>query len=256
MRKLFSIFAALTLCAGLWAINQVPYIDANGQLQYVDSVTGVINSTDTLKNGWYVVMPTGSAKQTGTLVCQGEVHLIVYDNAKLTATGADNKPGIEVSGEGNSLTIYGYTNQSGQLIAIGGANAAGIGGGNAAAGSNITIYGGIVTANGGENASAIGSGNGGDAASNIFVATSFVVKADGTNPPTTVIAATRTATTDIAADLAGKRYVTIEKGTNPTALEEIDDAQCAMRNAKFMHNGQLIIRKGDKHFNALGAEVK
>ncbi|MBQ0063268.1 MAG: hypothetical protein KBS94_04465 [Prevotella sp.] len=187
MKKFFTSIAVLTLCAELWAINNVPYIDANGQEQKADNVTGVINSTDTLKNGWYVVMPTGNEKQTGTLVCQGEVHLIVYDGAKLTATGADGKPGIEVSGEGNSLTIYGYTNQSGQLIAIGGANAAGIGGGNAAAGSNITICGGLITANGGENASAIGSGNGGDAASNIFVATSFVVKADGNNPPSAVI---------------------------------------------------------------------
>ena len=254
MRKFLSLFAALTLCAGLWAINNVPYVDANGQEQHVDSVTGVINSTDTLKNGWYVVMPTGSEKQTGTLVCIGEVHLIVYDNAKLTATGADNKPGIEVSGEGNSLTIYGYTNQSGQLIAIGGANAAGIGGGNAAAGSNITIYGGKITANGGENASAIGSGNGGDAASNIFVATSFVVKAGSAANPTDEIAKTRTATTDIASDLAGKQYVTVEKGATPTALPTLfgDD----VKTNKFLYNGQLIIRKGNKTYTTLGQEVK
>ena len=251
MKKLFSHFAALTLSAGLWAINNVPYIDANGQPQKVDSVTGVINSTDTLKNGWYVVMPTGSEKQTGTLVCQGEVHLIVYDGAKLTATGAEGKPGIEVSGEGNSLTIYGYTNQSGQLIANGGANAAGIGGGNAAAGSNITIYGGKITANGGENASAIGSGNGGDAASNIFVATSFVVKAGSAANPTTEI---ENDGTDLTSKLAGKQYVTVEKGATPTALPTLfgDD----MKANKFLYNGQLIIRKNNKTYNTLGQEVK
>ena len=252
MKKLTILFAALTLSAGLWAINNVPYIDANGQEQHRDGVTGVINSTDTLKAGWYVVMPTGSEKQTGTLVCQGEVHLIVYDGAKLTATGADNKPGIEVSGEGNSLTIYGYTNQSGQLIAIGGANAAGIGGGNAAAGSNITIYGGKITANGGENASAIGSGNGGDAASNIFVATSFVVKAGSAANPTTVITNTGA---DLASDLAGKQYVTVE-GSASTALPNVDDAQGTMHNGKTLLNGQLIIRKDGKSYNAIGQEVK
>ena len=32
-KKIFSLFAALTLCAGLWAINNVPYIDAAGQSQ-------------------------------------------------------------------------------------------------------------------------------------------------------------------------------------------------------------------------------
>ena len=220
MKKIFTLITALTLSVGLWAINHVPYIDANGQLQYVDGVTGIINSIDTLTAGWWVVMPTGNEKQTGTLVCQGEVHLIVYDGAKLTATGADGKPGIEVSGEGNSLTIYGYTNQSGQLIANGGANAAGIGGRNAAAGSNITICGGKITANGGANASAIGSGNGGAAASNIFVATSLLVKAGSSANPTDEIAKTRTATTDIAADLAGQRYATIEKGTNAPKVDE------------------------------------
>ena len=254
MKKIFTLITALTLSVGLWAINNVPYIDANGQEQHRDGVTGVINSTDTLKDGWYVVMPTGNEKQTGTLVCQGEVHLIVYDGAKLTATGADNKPGIEVSGEGNSLTIYGYTNQSGQLIAIGGANAAGIGGGNAAAGSNITIYGGKITANGGENASAIGSGNGGDAASNIFVATSFVVKADGNNPPSTVITNTGA---DLAESLAGQRYATVEKGTTPTALPSLPyEGKVGKGFFKFLHNGQLYIRKDGKTFNALGAEVK
>ena len=246
MKKIFSIFAALTLSVGLWAINNVPYIDANGQEQHIDGVTGVINSTDTLKEGWYVVMPTGNEKQTGTLVCLGEVHLIVYDGAKLTATGADNKPGIEVSGEGNSLTIYGYTNQSGQLIANGGANAAGIGGGNAAAGSNITIYGGVITANGGENASAIGSGNGGDAASNIFVATSFVVKAGSAANPTTVI---ENDGTDLASKLAGKQYATVEKGATP-----LPQMRAAVKATKVMTNGQVILRAENKNYTILGQE--
>lgn len=43
---------------------------------------------------------------------------------------------------------------------------------------------------------------------------------------------------------------------NYTALPMVDDAQCTMHATKFLHNGQLIIRKGNKHFNALGTEVK
>mgnify|MGYP003291936219 CR=1 FL=1 len=220
------------------------YIDEKGVSQNIDADV-VTDATDApvtwgtaSETSWYVVTGKDVKLSQGS-ICAGHVNLILADGAKLTATGADDKPGIEVSGEGNSLTIYGYTNQSGQLIAIGGANAAGIGGGNAAAGSNITIYGGVITANGGENASAIGSGNGGDAASNIFVATSFVVKADGNNPPTTVIAATRTATTDIAADLAGQRYATIEKGTNAQE-PKVDETGITVNGRKYGFPVRLV----------------
>ena len=299
-----------------------PYIDADGQERTADAIE---ITTGTLNAGWYVVR--GSDENHGQLTCNGAVHLILADGAKLTATGDDYIAGITVSGEGNSLTIYGQATQSGQLIAIGGkwaagiggridssgsnitinggdvtANggqdgagigggergngsniainggtvtatggqyaagigggnegsgsditinggtvtaqggqwAAGIGGGTNGSGSNITINGGTVTATGGEKGAGIGGGNkgngsnitinggmvtanagadascigrgylwGGNYGSNIFVAVGLTIRADGNNPPQTVVAANRTAETDIAGDLDGKRYATV-----------------------------------------------
>ena len=157
MRKLFSLFALLTLSAGMWAMNGVKYINANGQEQTVNDVTEITNTSSTLDAGWYIVK--GSYVTSGQLICQGSVHLILADGAKLTATGAFNQAGIEVSGTGNSLTIYGQAAQTGQLFAFGGENGAGIGGGNHASGFDITINGGTVTATGGKHGAGIGGGN-------------------------------------------------------------------------------------------------
>ena len=164
MRKsLILLFAALTLCAGLWAIDNVKYIDAAGVEQTANGVTEITNAfTTTLNGGWYVVY--GADVQTGTLICQGAVHLILADGAKLTTTGegfGQTPPCIQVSGDGNSLTIYGQMVQSGQIVAQGGVYAAGIGGGCNGSGSNITINGGVVTANGGVGAAGIGGGQNG-----------------------------------------------------------------------------------------------
>ena len=148
---------------------RVTYIDENGKAQEVVA-TEVWGSFDPVTWGvpwdgylipqttWYivngvVVLPAGA-------ICQGDVRLILADGAILTATGKDEPdytPGIQVSG-GNSLTIYGQANQSGQLIANGGEKAAGIGGGRKGNGTNITINGGTVTANGGYWAAGIGGG--------------------------------------------------------------------------------------------------
>ncbi len=177
MRKLFLSLIALTLGIGAWAQTQsVNYIDTNGQLQRV-TATVITNSASILDAGWYVVL--GNDVQTGTLTCQGGVHLILADGAKLTATGnntSSNAAGIQVSGGSNYLIIYGQTNQTGQLIATGGGDiglatgvgSAGIGGGWHGSGSNITINGGIVTANGGPYAAGIGGGHSGSG-SNITI---------------------------------------------------------------------------------------
>ena len=158
MRKLFLFIAALTLSAGLWAIDNVKYIDAAGVEQTANGVTEITNASTTLSGGWYVV--NGADVQTGTLICQGAVHLILADGAKLTTTGEGfgQTPGIQVSGDGNSLTIYGQMVQSGQIVAQGGTFAAGIGGGQNGNGSHITINGGVVTANGSYAAAGIGGG--------------------------------------------------------------------------------------------------
>ena len=119
------------------------------------------------KNTWYVVTGT-DVQLTSGAICYGNVNLILADGAKLTATGEYGLAGIQVSGEGNSLTIYGQKNQSGQLIAQGGSQAAGIGGGASGSGSNITINGVTVTANGRDGAAGIGGGTSG-AGSNIII---------------------------------------------------------------------------------------
>ena len=164
MRKILLLFTALTLSIGLWAVDNIPYVDAYGQEQTVDNVTEITSSTEvvTLTGGWYVVRGTDVQLAKGA-ACQGTVHLILADGAKLTATGVsvesyDNTAGIQVSGEGNWLNIYGQTAQTGQLIANGGENGAGIGGGYYQYGSSVTINGGTIIANGGDGASAIGGG--------------------------------------------------------------------------------------------------
>ena len=236
MKKLILFLAAVCYAAMMQAQTlNVTYIDENGVEQTASNVTEITNASATLTGGWYVVY--GADVKTGTLVCQDAVHLILADGAKLTATGKgepDSTPGIRVTGDGNSLTIYGQTNQSGQLEANGGYSTAGIGGGDYESGSNITINGGNVTATGINGGAGIGGGafgsgfnitiNGGtvtanrekDAScigggydadgSNIRVATTLLLKADGNNPPTEEI---EHGDGDIAGKLAGKRYATI-----------------------------------------------
>ena len=238
MKRLLLLFAAILMAStGMWATDNVAYIDATGVLQHKDGVTEITNSTTTL-SGWCVV---NSTVTTGTLTCSGEVHLILADGAKLTATGGTSDAGIQISGTGNSLTIYGQAAQSGQLIATGGdaggagiggkrteygsnitinggiitatsaGLAAGIGGGYNGNGSNITINGGTVTATGGTfyttTVDGIGSGKDGGTASNIFVATKCIVKAGSAENPTDVIENTGG---DLAGSFAGKQYVTVE----------------------------------------------
>ncbi len=248
--------------------------------------------------GWYVVTGKNVILSKGA-VCNGVVHLILADGAKLTATGRQETgaggviltAGIQVSGEGNAITIYGQDEQSGQLIATGGMHSAGIGGSYISNGSNITINGGTITATGGKNAAGIGGGifksgsnitiNGGvvkatggervsispygdaigngvnseTSSSNIYVADALTIKADNNNPPTTVIAETRTTATDIATDFVGKRYAIIE-GITVTGLFDVNDnSNSLIQNPKFIKDGQLFIRKNGKNYTALGMEL-
>ncbi len=141
------------------------YIDENGILQEAAAWEVVFCSVPVTwgeagKTTWYVVQGPNVRLLAGA-VCKGDVRLILADDAVLTATGLGiyhNTPGIQVSGNGTSLTIYGQTNQSGQLTAEGGDLAAAIGGERMGTGSNITINGGIITAKGGNSAAGIGGG--------------------------------------------------------------------------------------------------
>ncbi len=250
MKKIFSLFAALTLGVGLWAIDNVQYIDADGNKKTVNGVTEITNASSTLAAGWYVVK--GSSVYAYQLVCNGAVNLILADGAKLTATGdnASFTPAIQVAGSSNSLTIYGQAAQTGQLIANAGSHAAAIGGGMGVAGNNIYIYGGQITANGGLYAEGLGGGEGQNG-KNIYVSTNLIVKAsDWEENPTTVI---ENNGGDLASKLDDKRYVTVETPAKPISTSYIDkdgksqevEANAIIASTTTLSEGWYIVTDAD-----------
>ena len=162
-RWIWSLCLALCLCLGLLpvtvAASGVTYLDEDGTVQTCTSAELV---TETLMSWgqndsaahWYVAEGNVTIGQRVTVT--GEVHLILADGCKLTAS-----QGIQVA-EGNSLTIYAQSTgaEMGVLEATGSMNDASIGG-SGEKGGTITINGGKVTATGGENGACIGGGSGG-----------------------------------------------------------------------------------------------
>lgn len=144
-------------------IDNVNYIDENGNRQTVSRAIALDNSMTKLPSGWFVInRPT---EISGRIVCDGDVDLILCDDYTLNAVG-----GITVA-EGSSLTIYaqsGYdpdaeNNLLGKLI-CGNGNVNGnasIGGESGQNSGDITIVGGSITAVGKENGAGIGGGDGG-----------------------------------------------------------------------------------------------
>ena len=158
--------------------------DENGQnweTKECRNYTVVESSMTAWNGGWYVV--SGTVTIDGTVTVSGEVHLILADNASLTAND-----GINVA-ENNSFIVYAQSvgenmgtltatsSQSGEagiggnwenagtitinggtVKATGEEHAAGIGGGNGKNAGTITINGGNVTATGGQEAAGIGGG--------------------------------------------------------------------------------------------------
>ncbi len=190
MRKIIFLFTFMMLSVGLWAqkesvsyrypVYNIEDNPASGIKEWKEGTmpATVITSSNekiTWHQGWYVVIGTDVQLKAGA-VCNGAVHLILADGAKLTATGVQEleislgTSGIQVSGDGNSLAIYAQSigDTMGQLIANGKNNAAGIGGEWNGFGSNITINGGTVTAIGGRAAAGIGGGTLGSG-SNIII---------------------------------------------------------------------------------------
>ena len=178
MKRLLLLFAAILMAsAGLWAetvdylypVYNTDGVPTSGIKKWQTGSVNAIVVTDasepvTWTAGWYVVKGSDVTLSQGA-ICSGNVHLILADGAKLTVTGIDDypvfSPGIQVSGDGNSLTIYGQTAQTGILKATGFTYSAGIGGistNGLQDGSNITINGGTITADGGSQAAAIGGG--------------------------------------------------------------------------------------------------
>ena len=182
MRKLSLFFALLTLSAGLWAETQkVSYLYPEyntpndpksgikewktGEVEatVVEASSSVVYWGEHSQTTWYIV--TDNITLSKGAVCHGAVHLILADGAKLTVTGLCDDDftmcgaGIHIPyGVGYSFSVYGQTNQSGQLEAIACGYTAGIGGEYFKNGSNITINGGVITARSGDFCAGIGGG--------------------------------------------------------------------------------------------------
>ena len=158
----FAAFAASVLAFASRAdadSDTLSYIDENGHAvsAEVTRITGydedVTLSESNGTGGRYGV--TGNVTLNQRTYVEGNVKLILADGCRLTVGG-----GLDVP-EGNSLTIYGQEDGSGQLRATG-ANGAGIGGSVGADGGTITICGGTVTAYGPDRSAGIGGGEGGN----------------------------------------------------------------------------------------------
>lgn len=105
-------------------------------------------------------------------------------DGKNTISSGMGHAGIEKADDNGTMTIKDDNNVSGSLTANGGFGGAGIGGGNNADGSDITITGGTIIANGGFGGAGIGGGSssisGGGRGSNITISgKNTIVNAEG-----------------------------------------------------------------------------
>ena len=129
------------------------YIDVNGNSQDVYATIIDASSPNNLTNGWYVV--TGNGEHAGRFnVAGNDVNIILEDEASLNAAA-----GIAVN-EGNTLTIWGQSNNSGTLTAIASSDGdAGIGSNVNSSCGTINIYGGTIVAKGATDGPGIGLGH-------------------------------------------------------------------------------------------------
>ena len=95
---------------------------------------------------------------TQQIICQGTATIYLADGSENEVTVSSNKAGIQIGGEGTTLTINGETAGDGKLTVQGGKYAAGIGTNLDSAGGNIVINGGTVTATGSGGGAGIGTG--------------------------------------------------------------------------------------------------
>ena len=113
------------------------------------NVNIILKGENGLKAGRYyaAIQKNGDAENIGTLTISGDGALIAQGGKQGAGIGGGK------SGAGNNIVISG-----GEVTATGGEYAAGIGGGMYGSGSSITISGGTVTATGGECGAGVGSG--------------------------------------------------------------------------------------------------
>ena len=152
-----------------WNVTGVSYrsCDENGTNWTTETCTSAteVKSEDTAwgtsaTDTWYVVngtMTIGTLSSKVRISVSGNVNLILTDGCSLTING-----GIEVA-DGNSLTIYGQTDDTGSLLIknVERQNA-GIGSASSTKCGSITINGGNVNVASGSNGAGIGSGNQGN----------------------------------------------------------------------------------------------
>jgi len=159
----FSIFVVQTaqranaLAANDFEYADVNYIDAKGKAMPARKCAVVTNESKIIGDGWYAV--TQDASLSAGMIVWGETNLILCDGATLTAND-----GIWVQKDAN-LTIWAQStgDSKGRIVARGGKEEAGIGGGCKGGNATITINGGRVEATGGYDAAGIGSGQSGNA---------------------------------------------------------------------------------------------
>lgn len=168
-KRLFASLLCLALCLSLLPITAladgdggVEYIErgwdgsaVTEQVKTIDTYTTITSDTIQWNNGWYVAqgeVTIGTDDNPQRVTVTGDVHLILTDGCTLTVNG-----GIQVE-KGNSLTIYGQSEQTGtmgRLIAsiteedasiyhaVIGGNGSDTGGNE---GGAVTIHGGFVSA--------------------------------------------------------------------------------------------------------------
>ena len=141
----------LTLDGAYMDASAIPYISA--PILIPENSTGNVNiilkGENGLKAGNYyaAIQKNGDAENIGILTISGSGALIAQGGKQGAGIGGGHEKA------GNNIVISG-----GEVTATGGEYAAGIGGGMYGSGSSITISGGTVTATGGECGAGVGSG--------------------------------------------------------------------------------------------------
>lgn len=123
-----------------------------------DILTGYMGYYDLIiPDGFHVAFD--ELNTNTTIKCDGDATIYLIDGKTNTAITPDFIAGIQIGPSGKTLTINAETDGTGQLIAKGGAESAGIGTGyySPSCGA-ITINGGTVNATGGEHGAGIGTG--------------------------------------------------------------------------------------------------
>ena len=154
MKKLFTLLLLVAgFTTGALATDVTLPGDGNYAAHDGDVLTGSTSGTVTIVHGAKITL--SDVTINGGIVCEGTAEITLVGTNNVTAP--DLKAGIQMGGEGTTLTIKG----NGALTATGGQHGAGIGTGYTPGSTvslgNIVIEGGTITASGGQNGAGIGT---------------------------------------------------------------------------------------------------